>query len=596
MLSRICCTAAFLVGLLAYHLPWSTALQLLAALLVALLLLPAKARRQIRWTWLALGLTIGVARATADQACWTPFPQLPGQHRWSGSVLESPRQWGSSLVFFFSVEQLDGVPQQHPLVLLVRWSGANESVAPGERWEWRGRLKAGQPASYPGGFSQAFWLWTQRAHGVLEVGQSSEISYLGPPRGWGPRALAARLRQRMLVQLERLPHAGARALVAGVVFGDTQALPRDVQEQFRRTGTSHLLAASGMNVALLLGLLTAAARLFGYGPWRVAPALVPVAIGYAFLAGCAPSISRAAAAAVVGLLAAWWGRKSSSWNSLCLSVWILLLWEPRQLYDPGFQLSVAAVVGLIAGPSLDDSAASWQKSTVMTVSATLLTLPVMWTMFHELSLTLLPANLILGPLVELLFPLGLLFCLLPLPPLRWLTEAVARLSLWLVGLLSQWADPVPLAQPGASCLLLLVLAIALWVGCWSRTRWLALPLAVGSVLLGQSLAARPELAGGELRVRQLSVEGKEYYWLSSREQELLVLSDEWQEKRARAMLLDLGCRRPPQVRLLQPGQSLQVRWGAFRWGNVHPLLPKAPFVEVITTGSTYRVNCWRPAP
>lgn len=595
MLSRFCFTTAFVLGIVAYRLPWSTTWPLVALSIGILLWHPRLSGRWALWGLTALALLVGVARAGLDEALAGRAPHgLAGVHTFGGTVLESPRQWGSSLVFFFEVSRIDNLAAPRPLRLLVRLGESEEKVAPGERWEFEGRFSMGKPASYPGGFSQAFWLWTQRAGGVLEVGRFDNVSYLGPPRGWAPRSVAARARQAMLARLERVEDPTARALVAGVVFGDTQALPRDVQHQFRRTGTSHLLAASGMNVALLLGLLTAGARLLGYGPWRIAPALIPVAIGYAFLAGCAPSITRAATAAVMALMAAWLGRTSGSWNSLCLSVWLLLCWEPRQVYDPGFQLSVAAVVGLIGGPSLDESAPTWKKNGVLTLSATLLTLPVMWTTFAELSLTLLPANLVLGPLVELLFPLGLLLTMVPLPPLYWLTEAVARASLLLVARMSALADPLPLAQPGAPSLLLLAVALALWMGNWSRARWFALPLAALALLLGHTLALRPMAGQGELVVRQISDGGKTLFWLSSLQEERLVLSESWQEQRARAMLLSLGCRRPPRIELLSPAGGLELRWGAFQWGNVHPFLPKAPFVEVKTTGSTYSVSIWRP--
>lgn len=592
MHKRLFSTIVFLSALLAWRLPWATAALLLLGLALVSVWLPRFPPRRL--APLALALLVGLGRAALDDALQPPPSEEVGQIvACGGTVVDSPRQWGSSMVFFFSVHRLQGRELPEPLLLLVRWSGSEDVVAPGERWELTGRWEAGDEATYPGGFSSQRWLWTQRAQGVLRVSRFSEASFLGPPRGWGPSALAARLRVVMLRRLELIDHTTARALVAGVVFGDTQALPKNVQDQFRRTGTSHLLAASGMNVALLLGLCVAAARLMGYGAWRIAPALIPVAIGYAFLAGCAPSISRAAAAAVMGLLAAWWGRGSSSWNSLCLSVWILLLWEPRQVYDPGFQLSVAAVVGLIAGPTLHESAANWKKNSLMTVSACLLTLPIMWTMFHEISPTLLPANLILGPLVELLFPLGLLLTLVPLTPLVWLTEALAQLSLLLVSWLSALADPLPLAQPGALSLLLLGLAVLLWVGTWSRARWGALPLALLAVGHGQLCATLPTAVPGELVVRRIG-EATPVYWVSSQQEELLVLGEAWQEGRARAMLLDLGCLRKPRVELLAEAEPFEQRWGAFEWGKVAPLLPKAPYLEVRTSGCSYTVREWRP--
>ena len=592
---RIFATLAFLLGLLL----WRASPQLLAGSLAASLLLLLWHPR-LRQPRLALGLTValllGLGRAALDDLEASPPVCLKegAMLSISGTVLESPRQWGGSLVFFLEVEKLQGQATVKPLLLLVRWSGGEDAVCPGERWEMTGRYSRGEPVAYPGGFSQTFWLWTQRAQGTVKVSRFCPVSYLGPPRGWGPRALAARLRQTMLKRLDGVRHQQARALVSGVVFGDTQALPREVQDQFRRTGTSHLLAASGMNVALLIGLLTAAARLAGYGAWRVAPCMIPVAIGYAFLAGCAPSITRAAAAACMGLLAAWLGRRSGPWNSLCLSVLLLLLWEPRQIYDLGFQLSVAAVVGLIAGPSLDEAAASWKKSAVMTVSACMLTLPFMWCAFHELSLTLLPANLILGPLVELLFPLGLLLAVLPLAPLCWLVEGIARLSLFLVAWLSNLADPVTLATPGLDSLAALAVSIGIWVGLWNGARWWALPLAALAMVWGQIQGERPLAAAGELVVRRIDSAGKPFYWLSSGKEELLVLSEPWQEGRARSMMRDWGCLRPAHAKVLEADQTFDVRWGAFTWGNVHPLLPKAPYLEVRTAGCTYTVDSWRP--
>lgn len=592
MLKRILCTASFILGLLWPRLGLPAVGTALLCLALVIVWHPRLGGRRGRLVLFAgLALLAGVVRTSCDHD--DELVLSPRLASYRGVVLEAPRQWGKTLVFFFSVEAVGAEPLIRPVTVLVRWSGSEDVVAPGEQWELTGHFTKGEPAQYPGGFSQAFWLWTQRAVGMVSVSRFCEASYLGPPQGWGPSALAARLRQSMQARLRGVEPALARALVCGVVFGDTQALPKDVQAQFRRTGTSHLLAASGMNVALLLGLLTGVAKRLGYGPWRIAPALIPVAVGYAFLAGCAPSITRAAAAASMGLLAAWLGRASGAWNSLCLSIWILLLWEPRQVYDPGFQLSVLAVVGLIAGPTLDEAAATWKKSAVMTISACLLTLPIMWTMFAELSPTLLPANLILGPLVELLFPLGLMLCLFPLSPLAWVIGWLARASLFLVAKLSLLADPLPLAEPGVVCLALLAVAIAIWVGVWSRWRWTALALAAFALILGQVRGYSALAPPGELVVRQVGT-AKPLYWISTSGEEVLVLAESWQEGRARAMLRDLGCLRQPRVVILPAGQAMELRWGAFQWGKVHPLMPKAPFMEIRTTGCAYGVTVWRP--
>lgn len=595
MQKRIFVTSAFVLGLLAGQGCSKLALSGLCALVFWAIWSQEHSKgRLVGWSMLALSL--GFMRAEIDERLWNREPEFkPSKSAsLSGTVVESPRKWGKSLVFLFELEQVDAAPVDG-ITLLVRWSGCEESVETGDRWSFTGRLTKGEMPSFPGGFSQREWLWCQRARGVFLVGRFDSASFLSPPAGWSPRATTARLRQLMQERLGGISDERARALVSGVVFGDTQALPKEVAEMFRRTGTSHLLAASGMNIALLIGILVAFAKACGYGAWRVAPLAIPLVILYAFLAGCAPSITRAAAAGVMTLLAGWLGRRSGAWNSLCLSVWTLLLWEPRQIQDLGFGLSVAAVVGLLAGPKLPESAPKWCQSALMTLSATLLTLPFMWTSFHEISSTFLPANLVLGPLVETLFPLGLLLTLCPIRPLFWLVQALARVSLFLVEALSSLADPVPLAHPPDGALLLLLVAISFWLGAWG-TRGRILSPVIAAVALSYSLqtSRSPRVDFGEVLVRQIGSR-EPFFWLSSEREELLVLSAPWQERRARQAVLAMGCSRTVQVKVLDKGADLELRWGAFRWGKVAPLLAKdLPYLEVRTYGSTYSVKTWRP--
>lgn len=577
-----------MVGLLLKNLTPIWWILVLAGVALLCLWIP-QLRDFVSFSMLLLALGVGWLRADFDQ----PSEKLStwnGRVLVQGIVLEPPRRWGNSAVFFFAVDSRDGEACQTRKVL-VRWSGCHEGVEAGERWELSGVLRKPEQASYPGGFSQRFWLWTQRTQESLEVGRFSSVSYLQPPRGWGVRALSHRLRAWMLRRLEVVEDPGARSLVAGVVFGETQSLSVELQEDFRRTGTSHLLAASGMNVALLCGMVMLLAKLAGYGPWRAAPYAAVAIVGYAFLAGCAPSILRATLGTLMALLALWMGRASNAWNSMSLSVWLLLGWEPRQIYDLGFQLSLAAVVGLVGGPNPSEEASAVWKSTQMTLSASLVTLPFFWHSFGELSSTLLLANLLLGPVVELLFPLGLVLTLAPLPPLAWMTEAIADLSLWLVGHLSLLSDPWMLAKPSWGVTLILMVAIAIWL-CPSLGRccYLALPVAGLAVLLGSWQASQAPLGPGELRIRRVD----EVLWVSTPDSEHLLLREVWQEKRARSMVRDLGCLRSPRVVILAESQAPRIEWGGFDWGEVERLLPKSSFLEVRTDGATYTFRSWDP--
>ena len=539
---------------------------------------------------LLLSLSCGWARCWLDSEVFRGEALRPARNlEVRGQILEPPRTWGRSKAFLLAVE---GATVSK---IMVSWRDCDEQLAPGDRWAFSGRFKKGKAPDFPGGFDQRFWLWIQRSEGVLEVGDFSKTHYLGPPNGLSPRQISFGLRSTMLRRLGAIADEDARSLVAGVVFGETQSLKPEHQEYFRRTGTSHLLAASGMNVALLASLVLLAARRLGFGPWRVVPLVVPLVIAYAFLAGCAPSIVRASVGCLLSLAALWIGRHSDPWNSLALSVWALLLWEPRMIYDLGFQLSVLAVVGLLAGPKLAEESHWVAKSLVLTVSASLVTLPLFWFSFQELSSTLLLANLLMGPIVESLFPLGLLLTLVPCRPLAWLCESLAKLSLWLVELCSGLADPIELSAPSPLVILLLMASLILWLRPKFGIRHiLALALVVVSVWLSSWLAGRPQIGRGELRIRVIGqVNRKPFYWLSSCESEMLILSGDWQRHRALKTMRKLGCSRRPSVEILE-GESPNIRWGAFDWQKVRFTLPERPYLELTTTGSTYYLSTWRP--
>lgn len=611
MTYRLIATLGFILGIIWGHLDLEGAV-LGVGFLGALALIAQKLCGRSRWIFIAFML--GFLRVGIDAD--PPVRQIAPGERISvqGLVLDNPRSSGAGYRFLFQVLVVGDEVLSKPFIIFVDRANPEDLVEIAERWEFTGRWGRGRPSLYPGGFDEQWWLWTQRAQGVLKVGRFDGVAYLGPPAGLSGAALASRLREAMIQRLKVLAHPLERGLVVGVVFGDAGALPLDIQKQFRKTGTTHLLAASGMNVALLLGLITWVTTHWGLAPWRVAPLLMAVAISYAFLAGCSPSINRAAVSSCCVLLAALWGRSSSPWNSVCLSLWILLLWEPRQLYDVGFQLSVMAVIGLLAGPKLPKEAPAWKTAILMTLSASLATFPILWTTFHELSLTLLPANLILGPLVELLFPLGLLLSIVPWVGIAKVVGFIAWSSLYLVARLASLADPLALGHPRTGPFILFVFALGLW---WvlggpgpgglaelkkndrklsargGAKEWgygFSLGLALLSLAWSQAQGKAPQVALEELRICRVG-EDLPYYWISTHDEERIVLSEAWQEPRAKAMLLRFGCTRVAKVELKE---KFDLAWGHFRWSNIAPFLGDATFTEVRTAGCDYSVSQWRP--
>ena len=232
-------------------------------------------------------------------------------------------------------------------------------------------------------------------------------------------AHSGEIRARAEAALDRGMPAREAALARGFVLGEDERVDAATTEDFRRSGLAHLLAVSGQNVALL-GLL-AMPLLAALGMplrTRLVWVLGLIAI-YVPLAGSGPSIQRAAIMGALSLLALLAGRRSSRFYALAVAALVLLALEPRIAADVGWQLSFAAVLGilLLAGRLRATIAAAigsrgWRRplaeGAAMTIAATLATAPLIAFHFEALSTTTLLANLLALPAVAPAMWLGML--------------------------------------------------------------------------------------------------------------------------------------------------------------------------------------------
>ena len=249
------------------------------------------------------------------------------------------------------------------------------------------------------------------AHAALEV---DRFVATGTWRG-GVAGALDRVRRRAEAGLVKgLPDEEA-SLLRGMVLGQDERLGEDVRTEFQRSGLAHLLAVSGQNVVLLAMLALGIGMAVGLRlRARLALALALVLV-YVPLAGGGPSIQRAGVMGAAGLVAALAGRPASRWYALGLAAVVTLALNPRASGEVGWQLSFAAVVGLLAlaprwrealrrarvpGPLADAAA--------VTAAATIATAPLMAFHFEQVSLASLPANLVAAPAVAPIMWLGML--------------------------------------------------------------------------------------------------------------------------------------------------------------------------------------------
>lgn len=389
---------------------------------------------------------------------------------------------------------------------LACWARPSEAGAAGLRLFgegggpfWRARAAHGNPGEVP---PQALD-WRAGRLGTVDgrrLATASRLNGSRPPRD--PLAdlgdgLQARLRAECGV---------AAPLLSALLLGRRERLPEPLSESFRACGLSHLLAVSGLHVALLAGaalLLLSALPLPGALRSLLLLALLLV---YAPLTGGRPSVLRAAAMGAWLIGAGRLARPGGVGGALAWSAVVELAWRPEDLFDAGFLLSYGAVVALALAmpplrrvdfalrrlPAFFAGPARWAAAGLgASLAATLGTAPPLLAIFGRLPLLTAPLNLPALPLGALLLAAGWLQLLLPLPgaPFGRASEGLAILLAELAGRAAE-ARPLTLVwRPAPLQALLLAFGLLLPLLPRGRPR-LRLPLALASLLVALDLGPR----------------------------------------------------------------------------------------------------------
>lgn len=207
------------------------------------------------------------------------------------------------------------------------------------------------------------------------------------------------------------PHA---SLAIGILLGVKRGMSREFYEQLVNTGTLHIVAASGYNVTVVAGVVLGVLGLVL--PKYIALGIAILGVGlYVMLAGAGPTIVRAGVMGSLSMVGVMLGRMREARWLLWVTVWIMLMIKPALVRDVGFQLSVAATVGLLyVGETLKTQVlkfSNWtwiQEYLVPTLSATIATAPVLWWHFGRVSLIGVVVNMLILPVVPLIMLLAAL--------------------------------------------------------------------------------------------------------------------------------------------------------------------------------------------
>ncbi|GIH03121.1 competence protein ComEC [Rhizocola hellebori] len=385
------CWAAALTTL---HLGWRAGLGLLG---LALLAAGMVSRIRPGWRWIALASVAG-ALCGAAAVC----AQLPARSDPEVARLVAQRGTESVMLTIRDDPRLaaQSVGQQRLWVVKATLDrpGSPRVVVLASHDGWRGLLP-GQRVSASVRFGAARGADLTAA--VLST--NSGATPIGEPP-WIQRA-AGRLRAGLQRACAPLPDRPG-GLVPGLVIGDTSALDPVLEEEFRAAGLTHLVAVSGSNVAIVVGLVVLMARWARLGPGPAALVAALAVMGFVVLVRPSPSVLRAGLMGGIGLIALASGRRRAALPALSAAVIGLIVLDPELAGEAGFALSVLATGGLLLlAPPIRDRLrakgfpAGVAEALAIPASAQLACAPVIAGLSASVSLVSVPANLLAVPAV-----------------------------------------------------------------------------------------------------------------------------------------------------------------------------------------------------
>ena len=435
---------------------------------------------------------------------------LPQTLRVEGRLAAEPRRWAPDRTrLLLDTERAGDEPRVG--IIQVTAYGVLPPLTEGQRVAAPLRLSRASGFRNPGTYDYAAHLAREGIY-VVATTRADALAPLDDP---GP-SWAVRVKRESIAAIgNALPPASA-ALLAGLLLGDRTELPRDIDDAFRRAGVYHVLAVSGFNVGILAASIWTLCRLLR-APHRVAAVTaIVVVVAFALVVGPEPSVLRAVVMAVLVLVASLLDRDASVTNSLALAALAILAVRPGDLFDPGFQLSFAATLGIVIAPLPRGMIVG---PLAVSAAAQLAVLPISLTHFNQLSTIGLVANLGVVPLAGLATVGGL-----GAIALSFLSETIAAVAfdaVWPVLLALRGMVALAARVPGAvlylpapgwpavTCYVGALASLVVWRAgereARERRSWLWLAIALLTLAVG--LAAWPLVrpADGRLRLTILDV-------------------------------------------------------------------------------------------
>ncbi|MBN2028742.1 DNA internalization-related competence protein ComEC/Rec2 [bacterium] len=276
----------------------------------------------------------------------------------------------------------------------------------------------------PGGFDYREYLTRKKIYRIMRIDRADQVQHMGIKKGnFFLREIIYPMRRFTIEMVDRTTEEPNRSLLKALLVGERGTISPEVRESFEKAGVIHVLAVSGLHVGFVLFILMTILRLLRLAyPIRVLLTILGLLL-YALITEMRTPVTRATIMAITYLIGTRIERRIDPFNIIGIGGLVVLLFNPQELFDIGFQLSFTAVISIVyfykklstfpwilkINHHLSNKLIGSYGLTLFLVSlsAQMGTIPLTAYYFNRIPLLSLIVNLFAIPLVGLIVALGL---------------------------------------------------------------------------------------------------------------------------------------------------------------------------------------------
>lgn len=394
---------------------------------------------------LAAGVIGFVYYSFYDQSNQTALSATHDEQWIEGEMISNATIDGDRVKFLLQIKKVNGVPLEEKIDCYVPLKTKNElkeaqELRAGSYLRFHTRLISPQTARNPGTFDYQNYLYYKKIHWTARPSTFSSLM-IDPPSRLHPRWILEQVQATLSETIDRTFPASAANIMKGLLIGIRQDLSPEMMNAYSKLGFTHVLAISGLHMTVLVAGLLAFMRGAGFSRETSILTTMGFIPAYVILVGAAPSVVRSGIMAVAVLYGHFLNRPRDGLNIWGAALIIMILCNPYQLWDIGFQLSFAVTWGLLTLSSPLQQAIPiptepFRSLHSVTLAAQLVSFPLTIYYFHQYHVLSFFVNLIFVPLYSFIItPLGFIGLLLGL-----IHPALALIPANIVSFLLYWIN------------------------------------------------------------------------------------------------------------------------------------------------------------